>query len=94
MEVAESSLKDSHEKDETFAGEFRRLCVTYLGQTGRDLVDLALEEQFLFPPLRSEEDMRKLRDYSLSHIIHPLKRRIIRNESEDQIRKAMTIYSP
>jgi hypothetical protein len=93
-QVAESSLKDAHEKDESFAGQFRRLCVTFLGQTGRDVVDLALEEQFLFPPLRSEEDMRKLRDYSLSHMVHPLKRRIIQTDSEDLIRKAMTIYSP
>jgi hypothetical protein len=92
--AAEGSLKDAHEKDETFAGEFRRLCVTFLGQTGRDVVDLALEEQFLFPPLRSEEDMRKLRDYSLTHIINPLKRRIVRTESEELIKKALTIYAP
>jgi hypothetical protein len=91
-QMAESSLKDTHEQDESFAGEFRRLCVTFLGQTGRDLVDLAMEEQFLFPPLRTEGDMRKLRDYALSHVIHPLKRRIIEKDSEDLMLKAVTVH--
>jgi hypothetical protein len=89
-ELAETSLKESHEKDDGFAGDFRRLCVTFLGQTGRDLVDLAMEEQYLFPPVRTETDMRKLRAFALSHIVHPLKRRIIETESEDLILKALT----
>jgi hypothetical protein len=89
-QLAETSLKETHEKDDSFAGEFRRLCVTFLGQTGRDLVDLAMEEQYLFPPLRTEADMRKLRAYALSHIVHPLKRRIVENDSEDLIIQACT----
>jgi hypothetical protein len=90
-EAAENSLKETREADESFSGDFRRLCVTYLGQTGRDLVDLALEEQFLFPPLRTEGDMRKLRSFALSHIVHPLKRRVIEDESQELLVKAMTI---
>jgi hypothetical protein len=88
-QMAESSLKETHESDESFAGQFRRLCVTFLGQTGRDLVDLAIEEQYLFPPLRTEAEMRKLRDYALSHVIHPIKRQIIERDSEEMMRKAL-----
>ena len=88
-QMAESSLKETHEHDESFAGQFRRLCVTFLGQTGRDMVDLAIEEQYLFPPLRTEAEMRKLREYSLSHIINPIKRQIIEKDSEEMIRKAI-----
>jgi hypothetical protein len=91
-QMAETSLKDNHEKDSSFAGEFRRLCVTLLGQTGRDLVDLAMEEQFLFPPLRTEGDMRKLRDYAITHVVHPLKRQIIEKDSEDLMLKALTVH--
>jgi hypothetical protein len=89
-QLAETSLKETHEKDDSFAGEFRRLCVTFLGQTGRDLVDLAMEEQYLFPPLRTEADMRKLRAFALAHIVNPLKRRIIETDSEDLIYQACT----
>jgi hypothetical protein len=88
-QMAESSLKETHETDESFAGQFRRLCVTFLGQTGRDIVDLAIEEQYLFPPLRTEAEMRKLREYALTHIVHPIKRQIIDKDSEEMIRKAL-----
>jgi hypothetical protein len=90
---AEESLKQSHEADESFAGQFRRLCVTYLGQTGRDLVDLSLEEQYLFPPLHTEQDMKKLRDHALAHIIHPLKRQIIQKQSAELMEKALNNYA-
>src|SRR5277367_3427465 len=76
-QLAEHSLKESHETDQSFSGNFRRLCVAYLGQTGRDLVDLSMEELQLSPPLRLEEEMKKLREYSLNQIVHPLKREII-----------------
>jgi hypothetical protein len=92
-ELAESSLKESHESDDSFAGQFRRLCVTYLGQAGRDLVDLAMEEQYLFPPLRTEDDMRKLRDYALDHVVHPLKRQILQKESKKLLEKAINNYA-
>jgi hypothetical protein len=92
-EAAEVSMKETVETDESFSGQFRRLCVTYLGQTGRDVVDLALEEQLLIPPLRTEQDMRKLRRYALSQIIHPLKRRIIERDSEKLITRALTIQA-
>src|SRR5271163_4169444 len=81
-QLAEASLKESHESDDSYAGQFRRLFVTYMGQAGRELVDLAMEEQYLFPPLRTEDDMRKLRDYALMHVIHPLKRQILQRESK------------
>src|SRR5277367_323750 len=87
-QMAEHSLKESHENDPGFAGQFRRLCITFLGPTGRDLMDLALEELSLFPPLRREEDMKKLRDFALSHVVHPIKREIIRRESKELIQKA------
>ena len=92
-QLAEASLKDSHESDDSYAGQFRRLFVTYLGQTGRELVDLAMEEQYLFPPLRTEEDMRKLRDYALMHVIHPLKRQILQKESKALLERAMNNYA-
>jgi hypothetical protein len=89
-EMAEGSLKESYETDESFAGDFRRLCVIYLGQTGRDLVDLAMEEQYLFPPIKTEKEMRKMRAFALTHVVHPLKRRIIEMDSEELITKAGT----
>ena len=64
-----------------------------MGQTGRDLVDLAMEEQYLFPPLRTEEDMHKLRDYALMHVIHPLKRQILQAESKKLLAKALNNYA-
>ena len=88
-QMAENSLKETHESDESFAGQFRRLCVIFLGQTGRDLVDLAIEEEYLFPPLRTEAEMRKLRKFALSHIVHPIKRQIIEKDSEEMIHKAL-----
>jgi len=90
-QLAEHSLKESAETDDSFSGQFRRLCVTFLGQTGRDLVDLAMEEQYLFPPVRTEKEMQKLREYAISHIVHPLKRKIIQKDSEEIIRRAMSI---
>jgi len=92
-QLAEHSLRESHEADESFSGQFRRLCVTYLGQTGRDLVDLAMEEQYLFPPVRTEEDMKKLCDYALAHIVHPLKRQIIQEESRKLIQTTLNSYA-
>jgi hypothetical protein len=90
-EAAEVSIKEIVEKDESFSGQFRRLCITYLGQTGRDLIDLALEEQLLIPPLRTEREMRKLRRYALTQIVHPLKRRIIEKDSEALVTKALMV---
>jgi len=92
-EAAEDSLKESHESDDSFFGSFRRLCVMYLGQTGRDLVDLSMEEQYLYPPLRTQQDMIKLRDYALAHIVHPLKRQIIQAESRALLEKAQNSYA-
>jgi hypothetical protein len=92
-EQAEESLRNAHEADASFAGEFRRLCVTYLGQSGRDLIDLALEEQYLFPPLQTEQDMIKLRDYTLAQIVHPLKRQIIERRSGELMAKALSNFT-
>jgi len=92
-QMAEHSLKETHETDDSFAGLFRRLCVSYMGQTGRELVDLALEEQYLYPPLRTEDEMRKLRDYALTHIVNPLKRQIIQTESKELLVKSLNNYS-
>ena len=89
-QLAEHSLKESHEFDESFAGQFRRLCVTFLGQTGRDLIDLAMEELYLFPPVRKEEDMKKLRDFALSHIVNPVKKQIIQKDSKEIMLKILS----
>ena len=91
-EAAEVSLKENREKDMSFSGDFRRLCAVFLGQTGKDLVDMVLEEQYLFPPLRTEADMRKLRTASLLHVVHPLKKRILEDDSERLLVKALTIH--
>jgi hypothetical protein len=90
-EMAESSLKDAYETDTSFAGQFRKLCVSYLGQTGRDIIDLGLEELYLFPPVRTEVDMRKLRTFALEHVVHPLKKRILELESEELIQKILSL---
>jgi hypothetical protein len=92
-QLAEHSLKESLENDASFAGDFRKLIVAYMGQTGRDLVDLAMEEQYLVPPLRTEEEMRKLRDYALMHVVHPLKRQILQRESKTLLEKALNNYA-
>jgi hypothetical protein len=80
-EVAEASLRDTYENDSSFAGRFRKLCVELLGQMGRDLVDMSLEELYIFPPIRTETDMHKLRLAALNHIVHPVKHAIIEKES-------------
>jgi predicted regulator of Ras-like GTPase activity (Roadblock/LC7/MglB family) len=82
-QLAEGSLADSYESDVSFAGRFRKLCVTFLGQAGRDIVDQCLEELYLFPPIRTEGDMHKLRELALTHVIHPAKRALIAKESMD-----------
>jgi hypothetical protein len=92
-QLAEHSLKESHESDESFAGDCRRLFVTYLGQAGRDLIDLAMEEQLLVPPLRTQEDMVKLRDYALTHVVNPLKRQILLAQSKTLLEKALNRYA-
>jgi predicted regulator of Ras-like GTPase activity (Roadblock/LC7/MglB family) len=82
-QLAEGSLADSYESDVSFAGRFRKLCVTFLGQAGRDLVDHSMEELYIFPPIRTEGDMHKLRELALTHVIHPAKRALIAKESMD-----------
>ncbi len=52
-----------------------------------------MEEQYLFPPIRTEEDMRKLRDQALAHIVHPLKREIIRQDSREMMQRALNIHA-
>jgi len=90
-EKAEISLRDTYEHDTSFAGRFRKLCVEFLGQAGRDLVDICLEELYLFPPIRTEVDMQKLRDHALGHIIHPVKREIIAEESLQLIEDCVSL---
>ena len=80
-EKAEDSLRDTFENDSSFAGRFRRLCVDYLGQSGRDLVDMGLEELYLFPPIRTESDMQRLRGHALAHVLHPVKRELLEKDS-------------
>jgi hypothetical protein len=52
-----------------------------------------MEEQYLFPPLRTEDEMQRLRDHALGHIIHPLKREIIQAESKAMLQKALNNYA-
>ena len=37
--------------------------------------------------------MRKLRDYSLMHVVHPIKRQIIQAESKELLLKALNNYA-
>jgi len=92
-QMAEHSLKESHETDQSFAGKFRVLCVTFLGQTGRELIDLAIEEKYLFPPLRTEEEMRKLLEFAVSHVVHPIKKQIIEKDGEELIRQSLNAHA-
>jgi hypothetical protein len=84
-QLAEGSLHDTYEADISFAGRFRKLCILFMGQAGRDLVDLSLEELYIFPPIRTETDMHKLRELALTHIVHPAKRALIAKESQELI---------
>ena len=84
-ELAEGSLSDTYEADASFAGRFRKLCVAFLGQAGRDIVDQSLEELYLFPPIRTEGDMHRLRELVLTHVVHPAKRALIAKESLELI---------
>jgi hypothetical protein len=90
-ETAERSLRDAFENDSSFAGRFRRLCVEFLGQSGRDLVDMALEELYLFPPIRTETDMHKLRELALSHIVHPAKRELLDHDSQKLLEDCISL---
>jgi hypothetical protein len=90
-EVAESTLKDAYEADPSFAGQFRKQCVQYLGQTGRDVVDLGLEELYLFPPVRTEADMYKLRKFALEHVVNPVKRKVLEKESGELIERILSL---
>lgn len=87
--LAEQTLKLANENDPTFVGQVRRLCFTFLGATGRELVDNAIEEQFLSPPLRAEADMRKLVDYVVARIPHPILQQILHQDLEDMVRAAV-----
>jgi hypothetical protein len=86
---AEKSLRENLENDPGFAGQFRALCVSFLGQMGRDLVDVAIEEEYLFPPLKTEYEMLKLRDAVLAHVLHPIKREILHKDAEEMVRRAL-----
>lgn len=89
--LAEQTLKLANENDPTFVGQARRLCFTYLGAAGRELVDNAIEEQFLAPPLRAEADMRKLVDYVVPRIPHPLLQQIVHQDLEDMVRTTVKL---
>ena len=56
-------------------------------------MDLALEELYLFPPVRGEADMVKLRDFALAHIVHPLKRQIIEKDCQELSQKSLNSYA-
>jgi hypothetical protein len=88
--IAEQFLRDKNEKDETFAGQFRKICVKCLGQMGRDLVDFAIEEGLMTLPLRRESDMRKLQGRVLSHIHHPLKRKMVEIEADALLKRVLS----
>jgi hypothetical protein len=56
-------------------------------------MDLAMEELYLFPPIRTEVEMKKLRDFVLAHIVHPIKRQIVEKEARELIQKALNAYA-
>lgn len=85
-QLAEQTLKLANENDPSFVGQARRLCFTFLGSAGRELIDNGIEEQFLSPPLKAEADMRKLVDYVVPRIPHPILQQILQQDLEDLIR--------
>jgi hypothetical protein len=87
--LAEQSLKLATEMDQTFVGRFRKLCFDFIGLPGKELVDNGVEDNTLNLPLRNERDMRALVEYVLQRIPHPIKRRIVQEDSEDLIRAAL-----
>lgn len=87
--LAEQTLKLANENDPTFVGQVRRHCFTFLGPAGRELVDNGIEEEFLAPPLRAEADMRKLVDYIVPRIPHPILQQILQQDLEDMVRAAV-----
>lgn len=87
--LAEQTLRQANENDPSFVGQVRRHCFNFLGPAGRELVDNAIEEQYLAPPLRAEADMRKLVDYVIPRIPHPILQQILHQDLEEMVRAAV-----
>lgn len=90
-QLAEQTLKLANENDPSFVGQVRRLCFTFLGPAGRELVDNGIEEEYLSPPLKAEADMRKLVNYIVPRIPHPILQQIIQTDLEDLVRTTVKL---
>jgi predicted regulator of Ras-like GTPase activity (Roadblock/LC7/MglB family) len=77
---AEKTLRSAVDRDDTFAGAVQKACLYLAGRHGRELVDCAIEDEMLIIPIRSEEEMRKLINYIIPRVTHPLRRRLLENE--------------
>lgn len=88
-ELAEKSIREQTEADESFAGMTRRHAIKLMGNMGRELVDNAIEDEVLVLPLLAENDMRKLMEYLLARIPHPLMRTIMEHDMDDMLQTAL-----
>lgn len=88
-QLAEKSIREQTEADESFAGMTRRHAISLMGPMGRELVDNAIEDEVLVLPLLAEHDMRKLMDYLLARIPHPLMRTIMEHDMNDMLLTAL-----
>ncbi|MEM1058645.1 MAG: hypothetical protein AAGK14_05305 [Verrucomicrobiota bacterium] len=88
-QLAEKSIREQTEADESFAGMTRRHAIKLMGPLGRELVDNAIEDEVLVLPLLAEKDMRKLMKYVLARIPHPLMRTIMEHDMDDMLQIAL-----
>jgi len=88
-DLAEKSIREQTEADQSFAGMTRRHAIKMMGPMGREMVDNAIEDEVLVLPLLAEEDMRKLMNYLLARIPHPLMRTIMEHDMDEMLQVAL-----
>jgi len=88
-QLAEKSIREQTEADQSFAGMTRRHAIKMMGPMGREMVDNAIEDEVLVLPLLAEEDMRKLMNYLLARIPHPLMRTIMEHDMDEMLQVAL-----
>lgn len=85
--IAEKRLRDSFESDTSFLGKFRRVCFDYFGNAGTELIENGVEAHMLSMPLQGEGEMRKLADYVIERVPHPLKQQLLAEDADQIIRQ-------
>jgi hypothetical protein len=87
--LAEQSIRQQTENDQSFAGMARKECVHFLGGLGKEIVDNGIEDEVLVLPLIAEKDMDKLIEYILPRVPHPIIRQILEQDFLDLKKKAL-----